>query len=794
QGFGRVVFTASAAGIYGNFGQANYSMAKLGVHGLAQTLALEGKKKNVHVNTIAPLAGSRLTETILPKEIVDALKPEYVSPLVALLCHEDSKETGGLYEVGGGFVGKLRWERAEGKMFRLGSRMTPEVLKREWSSIAGFEKTTHPADVTQSMGPIMENVSAGPSKGGNQFIDVDRALGYEFPAMTSSYDERDLSIYALGIGAAHDPLNQKDLQLVYEMHGEGFRAFPTFGVIPAIGALIERAKQGEQAPGLDYGFDRILHGEQYLEIKRPFPPKAKLTHKATVKNIFDKGKNALVITAIETSDESGEPLAYNEFVTVVRGAGGFGGDRGPSVEVNPAPERKADQVVEEHILENQALLYRLTGDINPLHVDPSFATMFGFQKPILHGLCTFGFAARHVINAFAGGDPRKFKSIKVRFADSVFPGETLVTEMWKENDLKIVFRCKVKERDKVVISNAAIELYAEIPQPKAKKAAEAPKSSGGAAAAPPAASAEPISADVFRAIALYLESKPENVAKVGTIFQFKLSQASGPSTAWLVDAKNGQGSVKPTEGAADVTLEMSDADFLGMCTGKLDAQKLYFAGKMKLSGNVMAAQKLQFLQKMDPAIALEALNERLAKEGGAVPPQQNTVAAPGAPAADAGSDAPTSADVFVAIRHHLETHPELAPKVATTFLFKLNSPESAWLIDAKNGKGAVTQGTAAADVTLELSDADFIGMASGKLDAQKLYFGGKLKIGGNVMAAQKLDFLKKVDPEAAKAAVIAERKKAAGSASPANASAAAPTASAKAPAIFAKLKERLAQN
>jgi (3R)-3-hydroxyacyl-CoA dehydrogenase / 3a,7a,12a-trihydroxy-5b-cholest-24-enoyl-CoA hydratase / enoyl-CoA hydratase 2 len=361
--------------------------------------------------------------------------------------------------------------------------------------------------------------------------------------------------------------------------------------------------------------------------------------------------------------------------------------------------------------------------------------------------------------------------------------------MWKENDLKIVFRCKVKERDKVVISNAAIELYAEIPQPKAKKPAEAPKSSGGAAAAPAAASAEPISADVFRAIELYLESKPDAVAKVGTIFQFKLAS---PSSAWLVDAKNGKGSVKRGEGTADVTLEMSDADFLGMCTGKLDAQKLYFGGQLKLSGNVMAAQKLQFLQKMDPAIALKALNERLAKEGGAVPPQQNAVA----PAADAGSDAPTSADVFVAIRHHLSTHPELAPKVGTTFLFKLTNPESAWLIDAKNGQGAVTQGTAAADVTLELSDADFIGMASGKLDAQKLYFGGKLKISGNVMAAQKLDFLKKVDPEAAKAAVLAERKKQGSGASTPNASptATAASASAKAPAIFAKLKERLAQN
>ena len=113
-GFGRIVMTASAAGIYGNFGQANYSMAKLGLHGFAQTLALEGKKKGVHVNTIAPIAGSRMTETVLPPDVIAALKPEFVSPLVAWLCHESCEENGGLFEVGGGFIGKLRWERAEG--------------------------------------------------------------------------------------------------------------------------------------------------------------------------------------------------------------------------------------------------------------------------------------------------------------------------------------------------------------------------------------------------------------------------------------------------------------------------------------------------------------------------------------------------------------------------------------------------------------------------------------------------------------------------------------------------------
>src|SRR5439155_26852818 len=139
----------------GNFGQANYSAAKLALVGLAQTLALEGEKRNIRVNAIAPIAGSRLTETVLPKDLVDALKPEYVSPLVAWLCHEECKENGGIFEVGGGFYGKLRWERTAGKTFKLGREIAPEALASSWEQVTDFAKTTHPANVTESMQPVI---------------------------------------------------------------------------------------------------------------------------------------------------------------------------------------------------------------------------------------------------------------------------------------------------------------------------------------------------------------------------------------------------------------------------------------------------------------------------------------------------------------------------------------------------------------------------------------------------------------------------------------------------------------
>ena len=158
-GYGRLIFTASAAGIYGNFGQANYSMAKLGLHGLSQTLALEGKKSNILVNTIAPIAGSRLTETILPPALIEQLKPEYVTPLVIRLCDEKSSDTGGLYEVGAGWIGALRWERTKGVGFKLTDGLSAEDVAAKWDQITDFTRTDHPQNGQEAMMSIMQNLA-----------------------------------------------------------------------------------------------------------------------------------------------------------------------------------------------------------------------------------------------------------------------------------------------------------------------------------------------------------------------------------------------------------------------------------------------------------------------------------------------------------------------------------------------------------------------------------------------------------------------------------------------------------
>jgi multifunctional beta-oxidation protein len=206
----------------------------------------------------------------------------------------------------------------------------------------------------------------------------------------------------------------------------------------------------------------LLHGEQYLEIlSYPIPTSATLISKPRLLEVVDKGNASIVKTGVTTVNKAnGKPLFYNESTVFLRGAGGFGGqkkaeNRGASTAANVPPQRAPDVVVEEKTTEEQAVLYRLSGDYNPLHVDPAFAKMGGFKVPILHGLCFMGIAAKAVFGKFG-----QYKNIKVRFAGSVLPGQTLVTEMWKEGG-KVIFQTKVKETGKLAISGGAVELVGD---------------------------------------------------------------------------------------------------------------------------------------------------------------------------------------------------------------------------------------------------------------------------------------------------------------------------------------------
>lgn len=280
-------------------------------------------------------------------------------------------------------------------------------------------------------------------------------LGYEFEPITYSYTERDVALYALGVGAPADPLDQKELQFVYELSGEGFKVLPTFAVLfPS--RMIDVMLTGSLA-GVSYNPMMLLHGEQYLSVSGPLPTHGTITCKPKIAGVYDKGSGALIVTDVPCYDAAGAEVAYGQYSMFIRGLGGWGGERGASGAANEPPTREPDAVISEQTSVKQALIYRLSGDVNPLHADPMMAAFGNFEKPILHGLCSFGYAARAVLKAFGDNDPARFKSIKVRFAKHVFPGETLVTSMWREGD-RVIFQTKVAERDTVALSNAVIEL------------------------------------------------------------------------------------------------------------------------------------------------------------------------------------------------------------------------------------------------------------------------------------------------------------------------------------------------
>jgi len=254
----------------------------------------------------------------------------------------------------------------------------------------------------------------------------------------------------LGVGA-----KRTDLPLVFE-NDENFQVLPTFGVIPTFNAVAPFSF-GDIVP--NFNPMMLLHGEQYLEIRQfPIPTESTLVSYPKLVEVVDKGNAGIVVSGSVTKDKAtGKDVFYNESTVFIRGAGGFGGatkggDRGAATRVYKPPKRQPDAVVEETTTEEQAAIYRLSGDRNPLHIDPEFSKVGGFKVPILHGLCFFGIAGKAVLQKFG-----QFKNIKVRFAGTVLPGQTLVTEMWKEGNV-VIFQTKVKETGKLCITGAGAEL------------------------------------------------------------------------------------------------------------------------------------------------------------------------------------------------------------------------------------------------------------------------------------------------------------------------------------------------
>lgn len=269
-------------------------------------------------------------------------------------------------------------------------------------------------------------------------------VGKKSEPTTFEYDWQKIVLYALGIGAREDELD-------YLFEGRGPKTYPSFAVVPSFGPMLALlSKTGGNLAA-------VVHGAQKVRMHAPLPPSGKLLTTATIRGIYDMKRFASVITDTETVDAStGQKLFDTSWTIILRGGGGFGGSPPPREEV-PAPpkDRAPDFVREESTTKEQALLYRLSGDLNPLHADPAFAKSVGFDAgPILHGLCTFGHMVRHVVKGACGGDATKLRAFEAQFRKPVWPGDTIVTSGWKLEDGRYALVVGVKERPDPVITNA----------------------------------------------------------------------------------------------------------------------------------------------------------------------------------------------------------------------------------------------------------------------------------------------------------------------------------------------------
>ena len=458
NGYGRIVMTSSVAGIFGNFGQANYSAAKLGLVGLANTLAAEGGRAGIHANVIVPMAASRLTRDILPPDVFDSLSPDHIAPVVAWLCHEDCTDNGLVIEAAGGWAGRYSWERSRGCVLLenvSGHPVVPvEAVRDHWANVVDMTASERPATNQEATMDVVARIQAALEQlGENTTRAVEEegpraAVGFTSAPFHFNYNFKDVILYALAVGASTE--DDKSLRYLFEGHDQ-FAVLPTFGVIPAFGGL--EALVTGQVPGLQLDLARVLHGEQYLEVcSTRMPTAAQLTSVFHIQDILDKGSAGMVVLVeVESRDDQGDLVLRNQLSIFVVGGGGWGGPRTSSLTVPVATlptDRRPDKTACFKTTADQAALYRLSGDLNPLHIDPGFAALGGFSRPILHGLCTFGIASRLIIRLWCDGEPDRLRAVKARFSRPVLPGQTVVVDTWRsegEEANRILFSCRVEE-------------------------------------------------------------------------------------------------------------------------------------------------------------------------------------------------------------------------------------------------------------------------------------------------------------------------------------------------------------
>jgi acyl dehydratase len=282
-------------------------------------------------------------------------------------------------------------------------------------------------------------------------IDYDHLMAMQVESAEQAYEPKDCMLYALGVGLGHDPLNEDELAFVYE---KKLKVLPTMAtVIGHTGSLAQRSDTG-------INWLMVVNGEQGFTLHRPLAGRGVVIGRTKIVEVIDKGagKGALILTEREVSDKtSGEQIATVTQTIFCRGDGGFGGPPRPAPPLHPIPTRAPDVVCDLDTRPEMALIYRLSGDYNPLHAEPAFAKAAGYERPILHGLGTFGVSGHALLKTICGYDPTRLVSFAGRFSAPVLPGETIRTEMWQDGAI-VSFRARVLERDVIAMNNGRAEV------------------------------------------------------------------------------------------------------------------------------------------------------------------------------------------------------------------------------------------------------------------------------------------------------------------------------------------------
>ncbi|MGQ4386877.1 MaoC/PaaZ C-terminal domain-containing protein [Streptomyces sp. SAS_270] len=281
-------------------------------------------------------------------------------------------------------------------------------------------------------------------------IDAAKAVAAAPRTGEITWGSKDVQLYHLGLGAGTPATDPDELRYTLESR---LHVLPSFATVAGAGS--PGVIGGLSMPGVDVDLARVLHGGQSIEVHRPIPVEGTASATARIAAVYDKGKAAILVMRTEVADADG-PLWTNDAQIFVRGEGGWGGDRGPSTRLED-PTGPPDRTVERPIREDQALLYRLSGDWNPLHADPEFAKLAGFDRPILHGLCTYGMTLKAVVDTVLGGDVARVRSYTTRFAGVVFPGETLRIRMWRREGGVQVAVSAVERDDAPVLADTIVE-------------------------------------------------------------------------------------------------------------------------------------------------------------------------------------------------------------------------------------------------------------------------------------------------------------------------------------------------